>query len=139
METAIKLSSGLHFSGETPSGFMVHMDGGAAVGGQDKGPRPMEMIAMGLIGCTAMDVISILNKMRQDVTEFEVKLHADNATEHPKVFTKMHIEYILSGRNLEADKVEKAIELSAVRYCPAQAMLSKAAPIETSCKIIDVD
>jgi putative redox protein len=139
MEAAIKWQQGMQFTGTSPSGHLVTMDSDPSVGGNNNGVRPLELMAFSLIGCTAMDVISILNKMRQDVVDFEIKFHADRAEAHPKVFTTIHIEYILYGRNLEPEKVEKAISLSAERYCPAQAMLSKAAPITTSYQIIEAE
>jgi putative redox protein len=90
----------------------------------------MELIAIGLAGCTAMDVISILSKKRQEVSVFETLVHAERASEHPKVFTHVTIEYLLEGRNIDPAAVERAIELSAKKYCPAQAMLEKAVMIE---------
>ncbi len=90
----------------------------------------MELIAIGLAGCTAMDVISILQKKRQDVTAFETRVHARRAVEHPKVFTNIQIEYIVEGRKIDPAAVERAIELSETKYCPAQAMLAKAVKID---------
>ncbi len=139
MDTKIEWQDGLHFTGTSPSGFKLEMDGGASAGGQNKGPRPLELMAFSLIGCTGMDVISILQKMRQDVTNFEVNFHADQAEEHPHVYTAVQLEYVLYGRNLKPALVEKAINLSVERYCPAQAMLRQAVPITTSYKIIDVE
>ncbi len=107
------------------------------MGGDNDGVRPMEMLAIGLAGCTAMDVISILTKKRQDVTQFEVQVHAERAAEHPKVFTGAVIEYFVVGRGVEEEAVVRAIELSAVRYCPAQAMFSKVFPIELKYHIFE--
>ena len=135
MDTSIQWQDGLHFTGTTPSGFKLDMDGADGTAGA----RPLEFMAFSLIGCTGMDVISILKKMRQDVTDFEIKFHAERPDEHPYVFTEIEIEYLVYGRNLKPELVEKAINLSAERYCPAQAMLSKAAPISTSYKIIEVE
>jgi putative redox protein len=97
----------------------------------------MELIAIGLAGCTAMDVISILQKKRQDVTGFEVQVHADRATEFPKVFTNIMIEYIVKGHHVDPVAVERCIELSTTKYCPAQAMLVKTCNIEHKYSIID--
>jgi putative redox protein len=119
----------LTFIGAGSSGFEVPLGAGPQVGGDNDGFRPMEMIAIGLAVCTAMDVISILQKKRQDVTNFEVKVHAERAEQHPKVFTSAEIEYYLTGRDLDEKALLRAIELSATRYCPAHAMLSKAFPI----------
>ena len=138
MDSIVKWNDGLHFTGTTTSGFNLEMDASASVGGQDKGARPLELMALSLIGCTGMDVISILQKMRQDVADFEVKFHAEQADEHPHVFTSVQLEYLIYGRNLKTELVEKAINLSAERYCPAQAMLNKAVTVETSYKIMEV-
>ena len=107
------------------------------VGGANDGFRPMELIAVGLAGCTAMDVISILRKKQQDVTSFEVLVHADRSTEHPKVFTHAVIEYVVTGHNIDPAAVERAIQLSETRYCPAQAMLGKVFPIEHKVTIFE--
>jgi len=90
-----------------------------------------------LAGCTAMDVISILQKMKQDVTNFEVKVKADRAEEHPKVFTNMILEYIVTGKKIDRSAVEKAVNLSETRYCPSQAMLRKSVPIKSTITIIE--
>ncbi len=120
----------LSFTGSADTGFSTPLGAEPAVGGDNDGLRPMELIAMGLAACTAMDVISILGKKKQDVTAFEVRVDADRATEHPKVFTHAQIEYIVTGRNLDPAAVERAVELSVTKYCPAQFMLTKAFPIE---------
>ena len=98
------------------------------------GFQPLQLFAIGLVGCTAMDVISILKKKRQEVTNFEVSAQIERAEDHPKIFTKIVVEYKLTGKDLDRAAVERAVELSETRYCPAQAMLEKAA--EISHKII---
>jgi putative redox protein len=98
---------------------------------------PMQLTAVGLIGCTAMDVISILEKMRLDVTGFEVNFRGDRAQEHPKVFTEIEVEYVVYGRGLDRAKVEKAVNLSIERYCSVHAMLSKAVPIHHALRIVE--
>jgi putative redox protein len=120
----------LSFTGAADSGFQLPLGSEKSVGGDEDGFRPMELIAAGLAGCTAMDVISILAKKRQQVTAFEVQVHADRAESHPKVFTHAVIDYIVVGHQLDETAVVRAIELSATRYCPAQAMLEKVFPIE---------
>jgi putative redox protein len=95
----------------------------------------MEMILMGLGGCTSMDVISILAKKRQEVTSFEILLHGDRSTEHPKVFTNITIEYVVKGKGLDPAAVERAVELSENKYCPGMAMLRKAVNISTSFRV----
>ena len=127
----------LTFTGTADSGFSVPLGAKAAVGGDDDGFRPMELIAIGLAGCTAMDVMSILRKKRQDVTEFEVRVHVERAQEHPKVFTEAEIEYFISGHGVDEAAVLRAIGLSANRYCPAQAMFNQVMTIELKYHIFD--
>lgn len=130
MDVKVTWKQRMSFDGSGDSGFVVPLGTDPAVGGDNDGPRPLELLAIGLAGCTAMDVISILSKKRQEVTAFEVQVHAERATDHPKVITHAVIEYCLTGRSLDENAVLRAIELSAVRYCPAQAMLGKAFPME---------
>jgi putative redox protein len=137
MDAKVVWKSGLAFDGSSDSGHIVPLDGFAAVGGEGKGFRPLELMALSLAGCTAMDVISILQKMKQDVTNFEVNVKADRAEEHPKVFTNVVIEYIVTGKNIDRESVEKAVNLSETRYCPSQAMLRKAVPIKSKIAIIE--
>jgi len=101
-----------------------------SVGGDEDGFRPLELMLVSLGGCTAMDVMSILTKKRQDVTGFHVQVDAERAEEHPRVFTAITVRYTVRGRNIDPAAVERAIELSETRYCPAQAMLVKAVPIQ---------
>lgn len=130
MEAKVTWQGKLTFTGTADSGFQLPLGGDPAVGGDDDGFRPMELLAVGLAGCTAMDVISILGKKRQEVTGFEVQVHAGRAAEHPKVITDAIIEYFVTGRSLDEAALLRAIELSAIRYCPAQAMFSQLMPIE---------
>jgi len=129
MDAKVTWKGRLSFSGTADTGFTLPLGAEPQVGGDNDGFRPMELFLVGLAGCTAMDVMSILQKMRQDVTEFEVMVHGDRATEHPKVFTNIIIEYVVKGRNLDPAAVERAVKLSEERYCPGQAMLGKAVPI----------
>jgi putative redox protein len=119
----------LSFTGSANSGFTLPLGADPAVGGDGDGFRPMELLAIGLAGCTAMDVISILQKKRQPVTGFEVQVETDRAPDHPKVFTGARITYAISGSGVDEAAVWRAIELSATRYCPAQAMLGQVMPI----------
>lgn len=130
MDAKLTWDGSLRFIGTADSGFSVVLDTDEAVGGTDTGFRPMEFIAMGLAGCTAMDVMSIMKKKRQDVTDFIVKVHADQAPRHPKAFTNALIEYFVTGHNIDEAAVVRSIELSAIRYCPAQAMFNKVFPIQ---------
>jgi len=120
----------MSFEGTADSGFKVTLGTIPEVGGDNDGFRPMELLAIGLAGCTAMNVISILNKKKQDVHDFEVRVHADRAEEHPKVFTHLTIEYVVSGKNVDRAAVERAVELSETKYCSAQAMFNKIVPID---------
>ncbi len=137
MDISISWKKKMAFEGMGESGIVQKMDADASVGGEGNGPRPMELIAMGLAGCTAMDVISILQKKKQPVIDFQVNVHTDRADEHPKVFTQAVIEYLVTGRGVDEAAVLRAIRLSAEKYCPAQAMLGKAFPMQLIYKILD--
>lgn len=137
MEAKVTWKGRLTFEAVSDSGFPVRLDTDEAVGGNNNGIRPMELMAMSLAGCTAMDVISILEKKRQQVTGFEVRVQADRASEHPKVFTHAVIEYHVTGHQVDEAAVVRAIELSATRYCPAQGMLARVMPIELRYKIYE--
>jgi putative redox protein len=137
MKATISLDQGMIFHGTANSGYTLQMDSGPSVGGNDRGFRPMELLLIGLGGCTAMDVLSILRKKRQEVTGFDVNMAALQAKDHPHVFTHITISYIIRGREINPKAVERAIELSETKYCPAQAMLAKATTIEHTYEIID--
>jgi len=125
METKVIWKDGLRFTGSAAAAFELPLDGNAGAGFS-----PLELLAIGLAGCTAMDVISILGKKKQDVTAFHVTVQAAQQTEHPRVFTTAKIIYLVTGHNIDESAVQRAIELSTLKYCPAQAMLSKAFPID---------
>ena len=137
MDVNVTWKSKLSFTANGENGFTLPLDAEPAVGGDGNGFEPMELIALGLAGCTAMDTISILQKKQQGITSFEVQIHAEKATEFPKVFTHIIIEYLVVGHHVEPAAVERAIELSATKYCPAQAMLSKACRIDHKYSIKD--
>ncbi len=130
IDAKVTLLQRMTFDATADSGFHVTLGTTPDVGGDDDGFRPMELMLISLLGCTAMDVISILRKKRQDVTAFEVTGHADRAPHHPKVFTHVVIEYHVTGHQVEEKAVVRSIELSAIRYCPAQGMLADVVPIE---------
>jgi putative redox protein len=130
MDAKVIWKDKLAFDGRAESGFSLPLDGRKSVGGEESGFRPMELFAIGLAGCTGMDVISIMQKKRQEITDFEVQVHADRAVEYPTVFTGAVIEYLVTGVDVNETAVIRSIELSATRYCPAQAMLGKIMPIE---------
>jgi len=138
MDAKVTWHDGLHFTGTADSGHEIILDGSPKSGGTDKGSRPLELMLMSLAGCTGMDVISILRKKRQDVVDFEVKVHADQADSHPYVYTNVTVEYIVTGHNINPKAVERAIDLSENAYCPAQAMLIKAVSIKHTYKIIEM-
>jgi putative redox protein len=139
MEEKVIWKKDLAFTSTSADGHVIKLDGEPEAGGGGVGFRPMELIAIGLAGCTAMDVISILRKKRQDVTKFEVQVHADRAAEHPKVFTHINVEYLVTGHHVEPTAVERSIELSVTKYCPAQAMLSQACTIDHSYTIREAE
>lgn len=139
MDARVTWNGRMSFTGSAETGFELPIDSDPSVGGDDNGFRPMELIAIGLAGCTALDVISILKKKRQDVREFSVEVSTDRAEEHPKVFTKARILYRVTGKDIDEAAVARAVELSETKYCPAQAMLSQVMPIDHSWEIIRVE
>lgn len=139
MKAIVTWKGGLVFTGLAASGLPVQMDADPSQGGTNSGVRPMEMIALGLAGCTAMDVLSILQKKRQNVTFFDVKLDAPRSPEYPKVFMSAVITFVLVGRGLEETAVLRAIELSATKYCAAHALLGKAFPIALCYEMYEED
>jgi putative redox protein len=130
MKARVKWLDGRAFVGESGSGHAVVMDGAPAAGGRNIGVRPMEMLLLGLGGCTAFDVVMILEKGREKITSCEVELEAERAAEDPKVFTHVKMIYRLRGKNLKPAAIERAINLSAEKYCSASIMFGKTAKIE---------
>jgi len=137
MDAKVTWKNNMSFVGTANSGFKVDLGTTPELGGADDGFRPMELMAISLAGCTAMDVISILAKKRQEFSAFEVEVHAERAQDHPKIFTQILIEYIVTGKNIDQAAVERAVELSETKYCPAQAMLKASAPISHKITIIE--
>ena len=137
MNASVKWQGDMKFSGVANSGHEIILDADNSVGGNDEGARPLELMALSLAGCTAMDVISIMRKKRQKVSRFEVQVSAERADTHPKVFTSLHITYIFHGQGIDPKAVERAMELSETRYCPAQAMLAQVAPTTMSYDIFE--
>ena len=137
MECRVKwIDGGMSFVAETGSGHAFVMDGAPEAGGRNTGPRPMETVLAGAGGCTAFDVVLILKRSRQDVTGCEVKLTAERAETDPKVFTKLHMHFIVQGRNLKTSVLENALKLSHEKYCSATAMLGKTAEITYDYEIV---
>ena len=130
-------ASGMAFVAETGSGHLLTMDGAPDGGGRNLAPRPMETVLAGTGGCTAYDVVLILRRGRHDVRGCQVKVSAERADSEPKVFTKIHMHFVVSGRGLAAPAVERAIALSHEKYCSASIMLGKTADITTSCELLE--
>lgn len=137
MKASIRWAGGASFIGRGESGHVVVMDGAPEVGGQNKGSRPMEVVLMGMGGCTGLDVIHILRKQRQDVSDCVADIDAERAPTDPKVFTRIHVHFKVTGRGLDAKKVARAIELSATKYCSASIMLGKTAAITHDFELIE--
>ena len=137
MECVVRWGEGMSFIAETGSGHIVAMDGAPEGGGRNLAPRPMEMVLLGTGGCTAYDVVLILKRGRQDITGCEARLQAERAETDPKVFTKINFHFIVTGRNLKPDAVERAIKLSAEKYCSASIMLGKTAEITHTWEIVE--
>jgi putative redox protein len=128
---------GMSFLAETESGHLVAMDGAADGGGRNLAPRPMEMVLLGAGGCTAYDVVLILKRGRHDVTGCEVRLEAERATKDPRVFTRISLHFVVRGRGLPKEAVERAVQLSHDRYCSATAMLGRTAEIVTRVEVLE--
>ncbi|MFQ5755455.1 MAG: OsmC family protein [Acidiferrobacterales bacterium] len=137
MKATIKWTGEASFAGQADSGHTVIIDGAPEFGGRNRGIRPMEAVLIGLGGCTAFDVISILKKSRQQVRDCVAELEAERADTAPKVFTRIHVHFVVSGTRLDPKKVARAIELSANKYCSASAMLGKTAEITHDFEIIE--
>ena len=129
MNLSVNWVDGMLMVGKSHSGHSITMDGPIEIGGENLGIRPMEMLLLGVAGCTMIDVVTTLKKMRQDMTHCEIKISAERANEHPKVFTDIHIHFIIKGKDIDPKKVDKAISLSAEKYCSASIMLGKTANI----------
>jgi putative redox protein len=129
VKTRITWLEDMAYVARSASGHALVLDGPPELGGQNLGPRPMEMLLMGMGGCTAVDVVHILRKARQDLQACELEIESERADSDPKVFTKIHIHFILKGKKLNTKQVERAIKLSAEKYCSASIMLGKTAQI----------
>ena len=137
MNISVNWVDGLLMVGKSDSGHTITMDGPPESGGENLGVRPMEMLLLGVAGCTMIDVVTTLKKMRQDLSHLETKINAERATDHPKVFTDIHIQFILKGQDLDEKKVDKAITLSAEKYCSASIMLGEMATITHDFEVVE--
>jgi putative redox protein len=131
----VRQVQGITLAGKTDSNHWVMMDGPTEFGGSNAGTRPKELLLLALGGCTASDVISILRKKRVALDEFEIHITAEQRDEHPQVFTKIHVEYVVRGDDIRSQDVERAIELSETKYCSVSAMLKPGVPITWSYRI----
>lgn len=129
--------NGMQFVGEAGSGHAIVMDSGSETGGNNTGLRPSELLLIGLGGCSGMDIISILKKKRENVTGFEININGEKAEEHPKKYKEIGIEFIIKGKNVSPEAVQKAVQLSMDKYCSVKATLEGAAKINFSYKIIE--
>ncbi len=129
MKARIQWTGAVSFEGSADSGHRVTMDGPPEHGGRNRGCRPMELVLIGMGGCAAFDVVHILRKSRQEITDCVAEINAERAETEPKVFTRIHIHFVVSGKKLDPKKVQHAIELSATKYCSASIMLGKTTKI----------
>ena len=139
MKARIQLVEGMTFIAESGSGHAVVADAAPDVGGRDLGARPMELVLMGAGSCTAIDVVHILRKSRQAVSGCVVELDAERAPQDPKVFTRIHLHYVVTGKGLQPAQVERAIKLSKEKYCSATIMLARSAEITYEVRIVEGD
>ncbi len=138
MNTTVRWINGMMMVGESASGHAIVMDGPEELGGKNLGVRPMEMLLLGMGGCTTVDVVSTLKKMRENVQDCRVEISAKRADEHPKVFTAIHLHFIVEGDNLNDKKITKAVGLSADKYCSASIMLAKTATVTHDFEVIQI-
>ena len=138
MNTTVRWIDGMMMVGESASGHAIVMDGPEELGGKNLGVRPMEMLLLGMGGCTTVDVVSTLKKMRENVQDCRVEISAKRADEHPKVFTAIHLHFIVEGDNLNDKKITKAVGLSADKYCSASIMLAKTATVTHDFEVIQI-
>jgi putative redox protein len=138
MKATVKWLDHMSFVGESGSGHSVVMDGPPDDGGRNMGVRPMEMVLLGMGGCTAFDLVLILQRQRQAIVDCQVELEAERAAEVPKVFTKIHVHYIVSGKNLDEKKVARAVTMTAEKYCSVSIMLSATVEITHDFEIIEL-
>ena len=137
MNISVKWIDGMLMVGKSDSGHAIVMDGPPEIGGENLGVRPMEMLLLGMTGCTVIDVVSTLKKMREDVVDCQTQVSADRSEEYPKVFTNIHVHFVFRGKQLKTSKIDKAIKLSVEKYCSASIMIGKTAIITHDYEIIE--
>jgi putative redox protein len=137
-EAAIRWAGRMTFIGKAGTNHLVPMDTSAEFDGDNAATKPLELLLVALGGCTGMDVVPLLRKMRQNVTAFDINVTAERSEEHPKVYTKIDLEYVVTGSNLEEDKVRRAVDLSQEKYCSVSAMLRKSCPVSYAVRLVQV-
>ncbi len=137
MSVRAMLQEGMCFDVETGSGHQLLLDAAEHNGGQDKGPRPMEMLLVALATCSGMDILAILRKKRQDITAYEVRVLGERTEDHPKIFVEIAVEHIFTGHAIRPEAVQRAIELTEERYCGASAMLGKTAKLTHTFRVVE--
>jgi putative redox protein len=135
-EATIRWAGRMTFIGRAGSNHVVPMDSGSEFGGDSSATKPVELLLLGLGGCTGMDIVPLLKKMRQDVTAVELNITAERSEEHPKPYTKIDIEYVVTGKDIDEDKVKRAVELSQEKYCSVSAMLRKSCPVNYTIRVV---
>ncbi len=137
VKASVRLTGNMQFTGYSDSGHSLLMDADAAVGGNNSGFRPMELLLVGFGGCSGMDVVSILRKKRQNITGLEININGEKTEDYPKIYKKVAIEYVVKGKNVRKEDVERAIKLSLEKYCSVGATLAQAGSISHSYRIIE--
>lgn len=139
LDVRARLTGGMRFDVETGSGYEIRLDMATGTGGEGAGPQPMEMLLTGLAGCAGMSTLIILRKRKQDVRDYEIKVHGERAELHPQVFTDITVEHVITGKALKAEVVERALLMTEEKYCGASVMLGKTARIHHTYRLIEVE
>ena len=137
LDVSTHLAGGMRFDVETGSGYTIRLDMAAGEGGEGAGPQPMEMLLVGLAGCAGMSTLLILRKRKQDVREYEIKIHGERAELHPQVFTEITVEHVITGKTLKPEIVERALLMTEQKYCGASVMLEKTARIHHTYRLVE--
>ncbi|MGB9742943.1 MAG: OsmC family protein [candidate division WOR-3 bacterium] len=136
MEATVRWTAGMQFVGVSGSGHALVMDTSAEHGGSDTAPTPMELLLVALAGCTGMDVVSLLKKMRVNFQTLEIRIQGERRTEHPRIFTGIELEYLVYGTGIDQDAVRRAVELSMEKYCSVSAMVKPACPVKWTYRVV---
>jgi len=136
MKVELKWIDNMRFIAVPPSGHGVYLETKAEVGGMNSGPSPMELLLIALGGCTSMDVVSILRKMKEDIEDYRLEIEAERAQKHPRYYTKIHLKYLFYGKHLKEENIKRAVELSQTKYCSVSENLKGRSEISYSYEII---